>query len=110
MAGLSDTYASTACSTLNDDNMIAVSCECGKDDCKIELWMQKPEIKHATLTNMLLLFNCLYGCDWKDKLLSQWKEIFAPGMLTKDDYQHLSHIVKMKWRDVSSLAHDYKTY
>lgn len=46
----------------------------------------------------------LTGCEYKDKLLSQWKHVFAPGMLATHDYKNMINIVKNMWCEVQTLA------
>lgn len=44
----------------------------------------------------------------KEKLLAEWKEMFAPGMLGRDDYKYLEKTVMLKWKDVSKYAKQCK--
>lgn len=79
-------YANVSECFLNDEDLSIVQCECGVDNCRSIKWMTLPCTANATLTNMMLLLQRTQICDHFSKVLSEWKLIFAGGMLTRNDY------------------------
>lgn len=55
-----------------------------------------------------MLLQMLTGCEYKDRLLSEWKYVFAPGMLATNDYKNMLNIVKNMWREIQTLASGMK--
>lgn len=66
----------------NEDNEI-VKCVCDLQNCYYIRWMYNPKIEYATLTNMIKLLKATPNCKQFEMIISQWKNLFAGGMLTR---------------------------